>query len=155
MIELNLNDFEGFNKILFGDHEHDWSKFYNKETRRFIPPIDSPATLAAHQLDHYALWMVISAFGLSHKPEYWDSERIPPMRCYACAWKLQTAQNCRDGCPLILDDDYEGCGSAYDRFESADKLEDLKEVREVRKQAAKEIAMLKWRWRERKKNGEA
>lgn len=139
MAELKLNDFEGFDKILFNDNEPDWSKFYDKDAVTFTPPIERPETLVEHQLNHYALWMVISTFRLPGKPHihtlsYRD---IPFNRCYPCSWHVKHGSSCEQTCPLILDDDYKGCGTAFDKWKESPV--------DVKVQAAKEIAKYHWR----------
>lgn len=99
---LRLNDFDGFNRYLFGKKEPNWKKFYNERAEVFKPPIGKPITEAEYQLDHYALWMVISHFALRRKPEFRDSKMvvIPNCNCYACEWKPANTC-CVNGCPLI------------------------------------------------------
>lgn len=140
MTELKLNDFEGFDKILFGDHKPDWSNFYDEKNNIFMPPIKKPITLAENQLCHYALWMVISTFRLSKKPTFYNSGRywyIPLNRCYPCNWHVRYDTSCKRTCPLVLDDDYYGCGTAFDRWK--------KSPIDAKAQAAKEIAKYQWR----------
>lgn len=139
MTELKLNDFEGFNKVLFGDHEPDWSKFYDKDTDVFMPPIEKPINLAENQLCHYALWMVISAFCLDRKPVFYYLSRhyIPFNRCYPCDWHIEQGSSCKQTCPLILDDDYNGCGTAFDKWKESPI--------DVKVQAAEVIARYHWR----------
>lgn len=149
MTELKLNDFEGFNKILFGDHEPDWSKFYNKEIDVFMPPIGNPITLPEYQLDHYTMWMVISAFALIYKPNYFFNNTKPYSRCYACEYKHhhRPPEYCRFTCPLDLDGAYFGCGPLYIRYcglTSGKNLDDPERVTLI-KQTAEKIAKLKWR----------
>ncbi len=99
---LKLNDFEGFNRYLFSKEEPNWKTFYDKETDTFTPPIGNPITEAEHQLNHYALWMVISHFALRRKPDFKHSKMvvIPECLCYACEWKPKNTC-CVNGCPLI------------------------------------------------------
>lgn len=145
MIELKLNDFEGFNKILFGDHKPDWSKFYDATNDTFLPPYPTPKTEVEHQVCHYALWMVISTFSLIMKPIFLSDVEIPVGRCYACQYKhyhVSPEYYCKDGCPLVLDDDYDFCGSAYNEYELASDNFGM----EVQlKDAAERVAKLEWR----------
>lgn len=106
---LKLNDFESFNKILFCDNKPDWSKFYDEKNGIFMPPIWRPIRLAEFQLDHYALWMVISAFRLKEKPKFHSSCTRPLIGCYACS--VYPDDDCEDGCPLDLKS-YDECGES-------------------------------------------
>lgn len=73
---MKLNDFKGFEKRLFTEEERrllpkeKWKKFYNQQSYFFNAPIREPKTIAEYQLDHYALWMVISTFRLACNPAY-------------------------------------------------------------------------------------
>lgn len=100
-MDLKLNDFEGFNRYLFGEEEPDWSKFHQKEWNVFIPSIEKPETKVEHQLCHYALWMVISNCSPTVKPVIKRGMDIRN-RCYACTWKnkINKFGNCVNYCPL-------------------------------------------------------
>lgn len=105
-MKLKLNDFEGFDRYLFGEEKPDWKRFYNKRTDTFEPPIGKPTKEVEYQLDHYTLWMVISHFALRHKPiifKYCGKIVNPICRCYACEWRLyqRNDESCIEGCPLI------------------------------------------------------
>lgn len=114
MTNLKLNDFEGFDKILFDDHKPDWSKFYDEKNDIFMPPIWRPMTLAQFQLDHYALWMVIYVFKLKEKPKFHSSCAHPELGCYACSARPNTIfDSCWDSCPLDLES-YYTCGEDFE-----------------------------------------
>lgn len=145
MAKLKLNDFEGFNKLLFGSFEPDWSKFYDRENYTFLPPYPTPKTEVEHQVCHYALWMVISTFYLSMKPSFLSDVEIPVARCYACQYKryrTSSKYHCKDGCPLVLDDGYNCCGSTYDEYVLASNNFGM--AMQL-KDAAERIARLEWR----------
>lgn len=119
MEKLKLNDFDGFNKVLFGDHKPDWSKFYYKKSDTFIPPIRNPKTLVQFQLDHYALWMVMCAFKLAEKPNFNRDYFCPPLGCYACAaCPNGIFDDCNDACPLCLKS-YDTCGEDFTHWKNS------------------------------------
>lgn len=106
---ITLNDFEAFDRFIFGDRKHNWKKLYNKETDTFYPPIPIPETEVEHQLDHYALWMTMGNYYLTKKPARYRhlfSGRVtlPNYGCYACGYayikKNNPHINCLTDCPL-------------------------------------------------------
>lgn len=116
-MSLKLNDFEGFGRYLFGDHDPNWNKFYDKENNIFMPPILCPKTEAEYQLNHYTFWMVIAAFKLSEKPLFHPDCVRPMCSCYACgvADNIPNEHECADSCPLDLRS-YETCGEDFDQW---------------------------------------
>lgn len=151
MTELKLNDFDGFNTILFDTHDPDWSKFYNEKTNIFYPPITNPIRKVEYQLDHYALWMVISTFCLNEKPTFVFASITPIAKCYACEWAKNRdrskSMNCRDSCPLVLSEasQYDwGCGTDFDLWHYVRILDDDSSKKEA-KDAAERVAKLRWR----------
>lgn len=95
--KLNLNDFEGFEKYL----GNNWDKYYKNCI--FYPPIPNPKKIAEYQLNHYAYWMVIKHFGLSHKPYSNDSMSET---CYACCYAMD---RCKGVCCPIKEWSKKGC----------------------------------------------
>lgn len=99
---LKPNDFNSFDRFLIeqsrGKESVEWDFYYRKHADMFLPPIPQPKTMAEYQLDHYALWMIISIFNLKNKPFFGVSEEyIPDNRCYACSYIPD--DNC-EACPI-------------------------------------------------------
>lgn len=143
-MKLNLNDFDSFDAFLFNGKNPNWGKFYDRETDIFIPPIYRPMTLPEYQLDHYALWMVISSFCLTKKPYFTFFIEMLINGCYACHYKFYHEPyiySCKNGCPLVLDD-YAQCGTAYSDYMRESTIYG---ATARLKDAAEQIAKLKWR----------
>lgn len=144
MTELKLNNFEGFDKILFGDSKPYWDKFYDVNSNTFRPPILDPKTEAEHQIDHYALWMVIASFSLIRKPIITLDATVPLAKCYACEWRRVHCPelSCKYGCPLTANDGCTSCGRDYDIYNHI--AADLGVCQELG-DAAERVAKFTWR----------
>lgn len=104
--KIYLNDFESFDRYLFGDENANWSKFYHFREHyswMFTPPILWPVNEVEYQLDHYTLWMTIAYNNPLLKPIFDDVSTEPFCRCYACSYKLRrygANGKCVPHCPL-------------------------------------------------------
>lgn len=150
MSKLRLNDFASFNKFLFKDSGPNWNKFFDEKNSVFCPPILKPKTIVEYQVNHYVLWMVISAFKLNAKPEIFvESADVPYHKCYACEYSAKKANpysiDCKTRCPIVLDDDYCGCGSKYDYYITLRHIASDYYVSKELKRVAESIAKLEWR----------
>lgn len=138
MTELKLNDFDGFNRRLFGEEKPDWSIFYDEKTGTFCPPISDPMSEAEYQLDHYALWMVMSVFSLFKKPVIESLPTTSINHCYPCEYILSDCNYCP-----IKPQDREGkrktCAVEYDNWRYAASPYD-------KSFWAERVAKLEWRY---------
>lgn len=141
-MDLKLNDFEGFNRYLFGEEEPDWSTLYITNDDMFIPPIAYPNTEAEHQLCHYALWMTMSKCTPEWKPNIFGVIRN---RCYACEWKKRCGHlndSCDAFCPFTSIQP-STCDPALEEWVKLDRRT-YKDLLYFRKLAEK-IARIPWR----------
>lgn len=122
--EIKLNDFEAFDRFIFGSEEHNWNKFYDKETNTFTPPIKTPVTEVEHQIDHYALWMVISHFKLVYKPEIFSDDDPSSSKCYACKYTKLINPASQPSCLYcpILNGKINSCSESYNEWLTAKML---------------------------------
>lgn len=149
-IALKLNDFNSFKRYLI-NQSHAWSLIPRKTIRWrryyrnhiFYPPITKPTTIEEYQLCHYALWMVISEFNLSRKPQIYIQLPEIKLNCYACEGANHNSDNffttniC-ERCPIYHggDNTYK-CGKEYSNWVNANA--------EDKWLWAEKIAKLKWR----------
>ena len=115
-MELTLNDFEGFDRFLFGEGERDFiSRFLIKKDGLsfFDPPIRFPRTIEEYQLNHYALWMSIAHIGGMQKLPVKTSTGIETT-CYACLYADTVRARSCSVCPIKDRYMKDGtCGEAY------------------------------------------
>lgn len=152
---LKLNDFEAFDRLIFRGREPNWKCLYDPKTDAFYPPIPRPKSEAEHQLDHYALWMVIAHNDLTNKPCLFlrrgfrtRDVLVPRGRCYACQYHAQhyNIANCHNpeySCPLTSSNGMNSCGEEWNRWNCARSRFHF-DAREV-SQAAIDIAHINWR----------
>lgn len=103
-----LNDFDSFDSILFGeDVEPDFNKFYLGDLnypaeldRTYCEysvalPFYKPTTMVEYQINHYVMWGVIAIVKTDNKPQnMYDYNTgfcmsIPENTCWACQWVLK------------------------------------------------------------------
>lgn len=125
--EIRLNDFESFDRYLFGEGAVNWEKFYHVVGYSWIftPPILHPVTEAEYQLDHYALWMAIARNSPFKKPIFSDDAVRPFYRCYACQYKRDkygANKACLLYCPLINAEEL-NCVEPYRKWANTDDEE--------------------------------
>lgn len=106
---IALNDFDGFDCILFENSVPNWKKYYKSNPDRFYPPIKRPSTMVEYQLNHYALWMTIAHNHLKKKPSIVFSKYITN-DSYACeSAYINGTGTCRF-CPISVN---KNCPSDY------------------------------------------
>lgn len=106
-MELKLNDFDGFDCVLFDEdtiklpEAERFKRFYDKDRNTVLIPIShSPVSLEEHQFCHYVYWMTIGVEKLTEKPNIarrFEGHDTPmshiEQKCFAChyrnhAWPL-------------------------------------------------------------------
>lgn len=154
-LDLKLNDFDSFDRLIFRGREPNWSKLYNPKTDTFYPPIPHPKSEVECQLDHYALWMVIAHHDLTGKPNLFRRRGfhprnvlIPGGRCYACQYHEDHYNNSSCGkpeypCPLTSADGHSSCGLKWELWRNLCICSPNEGM--PRKKAAIDIAHIKWR----------
>lgn len=151
--ELILNDFEGFDQFIFRGKTPNWEKLYNKERDIFYPPIPFPKTEVEHQLDHYALWMVMAHYKLTSKPDnfrkrgfFFRAALQPCIRCYACEWhnRICNSVDCifSNYCPLTSSGKGGTCGYMWGKWQHL--CIHYPEETEQIQQTANAIAHIEW-----------
>lgn len=142
--ELSLNDFETFNRFLFGEKEHDWRCFlvFEDGASSFAPPIMYPDTIEEYQLCHYAYWMTIA--------EHPWLKTTPPILApgpvrhgnYDCEYVDRMGKACR-GCPVI-DEKYGGLTCTSPNHPLEKWLENINNEK-MRRKYALEYAKIEWK----------
>lgn len=113
-----LNDFEAFDRILFGENvQPDYNKFYvgdlivnddsNYGWYTVAVPFSNPTTMVEYQINHYVMWGVIGMLKIPYKPselvEYNTGDYLPVIEntCWACEWNFTHLGNyfC-EKCPI-------------------------------------------------------
>lgn len=103
-MELKLNDFEGFDRVLFNEdtaklpETERFKRFYDEDRDTILIPIShSPISLEEHQFCHYVYWMTIGAAELGAKPSIarrFEGHDMPmshiEQNCFACRYRDHT-----------------------------------------------------------------
>lgn len=175
LAKLELNNFQGMEKLLFNEVEQDdpnrFSKFWDYEdgtthnwtvimpfNYKDLARLGNPQV--AYQINHYVLWMTIAYLCSDCKPlwfmDYNKAQYIdePISSCWACEYAEMFIKRCCDFCPIwpstgvtaACSKRFEDLNSGLDGFVKWIHIdEDTEEAAMLRREYATKVATYPWK----------